>query len=328
MKKKLTNLLVNLLVVFLTIHSAVAFPKGKKTDKVLKPDTIVSYQGAKIDLNQHSYSETLYFKIPELGDLKTKEAYQGMAIHGDYMFSLHNTGICTVIDLKSRKLISEFNLACYGKTNHANVASFGNEFFKPEDEFPLLYVSQVWKEKVNGMKDVCYVERVTKNSSELVQTINYTDEKGTFGYALQWVVDVKNGYLYGFGNTIKNAVEGNKHRITKFKLPKLKDSDINKIVTLTEADVLETYTLEDYYNGNEKLLIGQGLSIYNGKLFMPTGFGNATYPASLWIVDLDTRKVSHVLDLSYIHHEPEDCDFYQGTLLMQCNGGNVYKFAF
>ncbi len=327
--KRTFAILLFLSFTFNVCNSVTASPKSKSkktTDLALKADTTAEYTGPKIDLNNYSYAESLYFKIPELGDLKTKEAYQGMAIHGDYMFSLHNTGICTVIDLKNKKLLSEFNLACYSKTNHANVASFGNEFFKPEDEFPLLYVSQVWKEKVNNMKDVCYVERVTKNSSELVQTINYKDEKGTFGYALQWVVDVKNGYLYGFGNTLKNAVDGNKHRITKFKLPKLSDS--NKMVTLNEADVIETYTLEDYYNGSEKLLIGQGLSIFNGKLFMPTGFGNAAYPASLWIVDLDSRRVSNVIDLSYIKKEPEDCDVYQGSLIMQCNGGNVYKFTF
>lgn len=294
----------------------------------MKIDTTVEYIGPKIDLKQYSYDESLYFRIPELGALKTEEAYQGMAIYGDMMFSLHNTGICTVIDLKNKKLLSEFSLASFGKTNHANVASFGKEFYSPEDEFPLLYVSQVWKERVHNMKDVCYVERITKNSSELVQTINYKDEKGTFGYALQWVVDVKNGYLYGFGNTIKNAVEGNKHRVTKFKLPKLSDGDSNKLVTLTEDDVIETYTLEDYYNGSEKLLIGQGLTIFNGKLFMPTGLGNATYPASIWIVDLDSRRVSNVIDLSYIKKEPEDCDLYQGSLIIQCNGGNVYKFTF
>lgn len=328
-----------ILFISLSIYSIVdaqnsVSTKQKSTSKKhaskleMKADTTVKYTGSKIDLMQYSYDESLYFRIPEMGTLKTKEAYQGMAIYGDMMFSLHNTGICTLIDLKSKKLYSEFNLASYSKTNHANVASFGKEFYSPEDEFPLLYVSQVWKEIVNNMKDVCYVERVTKNSSELVQTINYKDEKGTFGYALQWVVDVKNGYLYGFGNTIKNAVEGNKHRVTKFKLPKLSDSDSNKMVTLSEDDVIETYTLEDYYNGGEKLLIGQGLTILNGKLFMPTGLGNATYPASIWIVDLDTRRVSNVFDLSYIKKEPEDCDVYQGSLIMQCNGGNVYKFTF
>jgi len=320
------NILVN------AQNSVSASPKNKSaknTSKLtLKVDTTVEYLGPKVDLNKYSYSESLYFRIPELGSLKTREAYQGMAIYGDYMFSLHNKGICTVIDLKNRKILSEFNLACYATTNHANVASFGREFYNPQDEFPLLYVSQVYREKVNNMKDVCYVERVTKNSSELVQTINYKDEKGTFGYALQWVVDVKNGYLYGFGNTISNAVEGNRHRITKFKLPALSDNDSNKMVTLTEADVIESYTLEDYYNGREKLLVGQGLLICNGKLFLPTGIGDATRPASLWIVDLDSRRINSVIDLSYIKKEPEDCDVYQGSLIMQCNGGDVYKFTF
>lgn len=335
MKKKIALLLFISLSIYSIIDAQNSVStKQKSTSKKhaskleTKVDTTVEYTGSKIDLKQYSYDESLYFSIPALGALKTKEAYQGMAIFGDMMFSLHNTGICTVIDLKNKKLLSEFNLASFSKTNHANVASFGKEFYSPEDEFPLLYVSQVWKERVNNMKDVCYVERVTKNSSELIQTINYKDEKGTFGYALQWVVDVKNGYLYGFGNTIKNAVEGNKHRITKFKLPKLGDCDSNKLVTLTENDIVEAYTLEDYYNGSEKLLIGQGLTIFNGKLFMPTGIGNATYPASLWVVDLDSRRVSNVIDLSYIKKEPEDCDVYQGSLIIQCNGGNVYKFTF
>lgn len=330
--KRIFAILLFISFTFNVCNLVAASPKSKSkktTNLALKADTTVEYTGSKIDLNKYSYTESLFFRIPDLGDIKTKEAYQGMAIYGDMMFSLHNSGICTVIDLKSRKLLSEFNMASYNKANHCNVASFGREFYSPEDEFPLLYVSQASKEKLNGLKDVCVVERVTRNSSELVQTINYQDEKGTFGYALQWVVDVKNGYLYGFGNTIKNAVDGNRHRVTKFKLPKLSDNDSNKMVTLTENDVIETYTLEDYYNGNEKLLIGQGLTIANGKLIMPTGLGNAAYPASIWIVDLDSRRVSNVIDLSYIKKEPEDCDVYQGSLLMQCNGGGyVYKFTF
>lgn len=226
-------------------------------------------------------------------------AYQGMDRWGDYVFSCQNQGIGTVYRLSdgSFETVGQFSLGSFNRSNHANVASFGVEKASKSDPFPVVYVSHCHKRLIDGRKDLCFVERISPDmqSSELVQTIFYDDVNKDFGYALQWVVDRKGGYLYGYGNTVNNSDPANRHRIIKFPLPKLSDG---AFVTLKPEDALENYTVEEVssFRANP---IGQGLDIRGGKLYMPTGFGTPEQPSILYIWDLRRRKMSSV-DLSAV----------------------------
>ena len=226
-----------------------------------------------------------------------KANYQGMDCWKNYIVSLQHTGIATVWKYDGRdglEQLGRFNLATHDEVNHSNVCSFGVEKARPGDPMPVIYVSQCHKKPYQGRKDVLFVERILPGmqSSELVQTIHFDDVDGLFGYALQWVVDRRGKYLYGFGNTTKDKdVEGNRHRIIKFRLPKLSEGD----VVFGKDDIIETYTVEDY--GLSYATIGQGLCIWNGKLMMPTGLGTPEYPSYLFVWDLAKRKPVEVLDM-------------------------------
>ena len=128
-------------------------------------------------------------------------AYQGMDRWGGYVFSCQNQGIGTVYRLSdgSFETVGQFSLGSFNRSNHANVASFGVEKVLKSDPFPVVYVSHCHKRLIDGRKDLCFVERISPDmqSSELVQTIFYDDVNKDFGYALQWVVARKGGYLYG-----------------------------------------------------------------------------------------------------------------------------------
>ncbi|MDD7456297.1 MAG: hypothetical protein PUK70_08665 [Bacteroidales bacterium] len=147
----------------------------------------------------------------------------------------------------------------------------------------MAYISQCNKALINGKKDVLYVERIAPDfqSSQLVQTIVYDDENNDFGYALQWVIDREHSFLHGFGNTVDNTDPQNRHRVIKFRLPRLSDSDKNGYVVLHESDALENYRMEDVsdFNGN---FIGQGLYVNHDKLYLPTGLGKAEAPSILY----------------------------------------------
>lgn len=255
------------------------------------------YTGAPVNLTEHT------FKCDHLLKLQgtDKEAYQGMDIWGDYIFSCQNSGWLTVYKIDGEKITREckpFKLASYDKVNHANVATFGRTFYDKDDRFPLLYVSQCNRNPINGRKDVLYVERVANDlkSSELVQTIYFKDTDHLFGYALQWVIDPDNNYLYGYGNTVDNTNALNRHRIVKFRIPKLNEST-DGLVTLTKDDLLENYLIEDTYQTHFNP-IGQGLFIKNGQLFMPTGFGKEKQPSILYVWNLNTRTMQNVIDLT------------------------------
>ena len=186
-------------------------------------------------------------------------SYQGMDVHGRWLVSCQNQGIATVYKLSGKRFkpVGQFHLASFHKNNHANVVSFGAEKFAPKDPLPLVYVSQCHKKTVDGRKDLLYIERIAPDfkSSELVQTVFYDDVNKDFGYALQWVVDTENGFLYGYGNTINNSDPANRHRIIKFRLPSISEG---AQVVLKPEDALENYLIEEISDFRFNP-IGQGL---------------------------------------------------------------------
>ena len=227
-----------------------------------------------------------------------KANYQGMDCWRNYIVSLQHTGIATVWKYDGKdglEKLGGFNLATHDPVNHSNVCSFGVEKAAPGDPMPVIYVSQCHKKPYQGRKDVLFVERVLPGfqGSELVQTIHFDDVDGLFGYALQWVVDREHRLLYGFGNTTGDKdLEHNKHRVIKFRLPKLSEGD----VVFTKADILETYTMEAH--GLSYATIGQGLCVWKNKLMMPTGLGTDKYPSYLFVWDLKKKQPVEVLDMS------------------------------
>ena len=226
-----------------------------------------------------------------------KANYQGMDCWKNYVVSLQDTGIATVWKYDGKdglEKLGKFNLATHDPVNHSNVCSFGVEKADKSDPMPVIYVSQCHRKPYQGRKDVLFVERILPGlqGSELVQTIHFDDVDGLFGYALQWVVDRQNKVLYGFGNTTKDKdLEGNQHRIIKFRLPKITEGD----VVFGKDDIIETYVVEDH--GLKYATIGQGLCIWKGRLMMPTGLGTPEYPSYLFVWDLKNRKPVEVLDM-------------------------------
>lgn len=248
--------------------------------------------------------------------------YQGMDVWKDYVVSCQNQGVATVYALgkDSFETLGQFPLASTHPDNHANVASFGTEKAHKGDPLPVLYVSQAHRVPVNGYKDILYVERIAPDfkSSELVQCIYYDDVDKDFGYALQWVVDCRHGYLYGYGNTISNSDPANRHRVIKFRLPRLSDGSF---ITLKPEDAIENYTIEDV-SGFRFAPIGQGLDIHGTKLYMPTGLGYSKHPSILYVWDL-RKHTMEVVDLSTATKgELEDVAVLRrGKLLLQSQDG-------
>ena len=283
-----------------------------------------TYSGERIDMQQHTFKSTLVGKLQGI----EKQGYQGMDIWGQTVVSCQNTGVITLYNYDGRTLTKRgesFPMASNDKENHSNVVSMSRTFYKEGDPLPLIYVSQCSKGRYKGMKDVCFVERIKPelNATELVQTILYKDENKNFGYAVQWVLDNENGYLYGYGNTINNNDPQNRHRIVKFRIPEVKEG----LVTLTDADLLENYLLEETYSQPFNP-VGQGLFIKDEMLYMPTGFGQEKAPSILYVWDLKARRMRNVIDLTKATKgELEDCGAFGSALLIQAQGA-MYRLDF
>ena len=269
-------------------------------------------------------------EVQKIADLQgfPGQSYQGMAIWGDYVVSLQNTGLATVYRLypDSLQKLCQFPLASQTKENHANVAFFGMERFDKKDDFPLLYVSQCSKQRYNGMKDVCFVERISLTAPpELVQTIVLDDDEGLFGYALQWMIDRKRGLLIGYGNTVENMGKGNRWRTIVFPMPKLSDGPV---VHLQPKDALDNYCIQDLDPRFPSNHIGQGACVIKDQMFIPVGVGTEKYPSILYVWNLRKKRLDHILNFQQqVPHEFEDCEPYGRDLIMQTNGGGVIRFV-
>ncbi len=256
-----------------------------------------------------------------------KQGYQGMSIYDDYLVSLQNTGVATIYRLRADGLerLSQFPLASNDRVNHANVASFGLERYAKGDVFPLLYVSQCSRKRYKGLKDVCFVERISLDGEpQLVQTIVLDDHDGLFGYALQWVIDHSRRLLIGYGNTKENLAEGNRWRIIVFPLPALSQG---AEVHLNPADALDNYCIQDLDARFASQQIGQGACVVRSRMYIPVGVGTPKHPSRLYVWNLRRKRLEKILDFqTLVPHEFEDCEPYRGDLIMQTNGAGIVRF--
>ena len=250
-----------------------------------------------------------------------------MAFYGDYLVSLQNTGQATIYRFQNDKLqpVRQFPLASHTAENHANVAFFGTERYHKSDQFPLLYVSQCSKQLYRGMKDVCFVERISLTGEpQLVQTIVLDDPDGLFGYALQWMIDAKHNRLIGYGNTIENMGKGNRWRTMVFPMPKLSDGPI---VHLNPRNALDNYCIQDLDPRFPSNHIGQGACIKGDQMFIPVGVGTEQQPSILYVWNLKKKQLDRIHNFQQqVPHEFEDCKPYRRSLIMQTNGGGVLRF--
>ncbi|MBQ9286655.1 MAG: hypothetical protein IJ209_10320 [Bacteroidaceae bacterium] len=266
--------------------------------------------------------------VKQLAELQgvPKQGYQGMSIYKDYLVSLQNTGVATIYRLRNDGMdcLRQFKLASNDKVNHANVASFGLERYKPSDEFPLLYVSQCSRQRYKGLKDVCFVERISLTEDpRLVQTIVLDDSDGLFGYALQWVIDHRRRLLIGYGNTLENLAEGNRWRMMFFRLPALSEGPE---VHLRPEDALDNYCIQDIDARFVSQQIGQGACVHKGRMYIPVGVGTEKHPSILYVWNLRRKRLEQVLNLQkLVPAEFEDCEPYHGNLIMQTNGMGVVR---
>lgn len=289
---------------------------------------VYTYTGEKVSLSKHTFTSRCLGKLQGVAG----QAYQGLDVWQDYAVSLQNTGYATIYRLDGStglNVVSQFPLGSNSKYNHANVASFSNQYYSPGDKFPLLLVSQSYKQAVDGKKDLLYVERISNDmkKSQLVATINFVDSGHLCGYAVQWVYDHENDMLYGFANTRSNLDSLNQHRILKFRMPRLTGLPLGAEVKLTASGLLENYLVEETFP-HYYMQIGQGLMIKDGLLYMPVGLGTPPHPSILYVWDLTRHVMRNAIDMSQATSgELEDCAEHDGKLIMQSQGA-LYEITF
>lgn len=271
---------------------------------------------------------------------------QDGAIYNSILFRLDHLGNCSVYDLKELRKgegceltpLDTFKLDKHQTiVPHSNAVTFGCDFYKEDDEFPLLYsnIYNNYKNSDDKLLGVCCVYRIKREnnnfSSELVQLIEIgfcedvdlwkaTPEahgERPFG---NFVVDRDSKSYYAI--VMKNEQRGTTY--LKFDLPSVHEGKTDerfgiKKVVLSKNDIKDRFDLEFHR-------FIQGAAVHRGKVYSTEGFYNdAVNRPAIRVIDLENKDMKYIdiLSMGY-KNEPEFIDFYGDACYYSDVEGNIY----
>ena len=263
------------------------------------------------------------------------KSHQSAAVYGDYaVFVTDRRSIFYLYNLKTKQLLCEKQFEAVNEKigkyilYHCNETTFGVDFYKENDPFPLLYITQRARADKRCIVEVFRLrpERTTPDSdftsldAELVQTIYFpvmTAEN--FLGRVNCVIDAKNKLMYSYSY---NLTSGDANymlgRVTSFQIPDIKEAE----VYLNDDSIVDSFDLS-YTAVNS-----QGGCINNGILYIGQGMKSAGY-IYLNIIDLNDKKVITRTDLlaNGSEWEPEGCFYYNGAVMLSA-GKNIWELKF
>lgn len=258
----------------------------------------VSEYLGKIDI-KNKFRHTTF--IPALKGLFTPTAslptrrQQGSAVYNNIMFNLFDKGGLSILNIAERSVINEYTVDVASPDNHMNNAGFSNIFYGNNNTYPLMYISECYG------NHRCFVENVTNESAELIQTITFSNGNGDYSTAFDWIIDTFTGELMTYG-----IMANGKHKIKVFEIPGVETTT----VTLNESDVLDQWVIEDYFRSGFAYTY-QGSCAFSSMIYLV-----CYNPNKIICVNAQTHQVTAEVPLSFISGEPEGIGICDGVMYL------------
>jgi len=214
---------------------------------------------------------------------------QGGANHGRYLFvGHHGNKQIDVYDLEDKCYLDKINIKGSSSKCHANTINFGTRYYKPEDEFPLLYVSSGYCVDSAQSLSVVYVYRIQKNTDSIgnlmfsatqIQLI----ELMNFGTWTECICDNEHNALW------IRCVLNKKRTFLKYNVPEanIKNVHIDRLFE-TPLDTIQVDQIPALKNA-------QGHLCKDGYIYFPVGVPNQV---PFWVaVNLNTHEYEYIVDL-------------------------------
>jgi hypothetical protein len=275
----------------------------------------------------------LHITVSEIGMITSG---QDGAAWGNLLFRFDARGRCTVLDCETLTKITAFTLDGI-IVPHCNTVVFGCYFYRPEDEFPLLYcnIYNNYAGRADEMHGTCLVYRLTREGvsfkSKLVQIIrlSFTDDRTCWAPAAgksarpfgNFVIDTQKEQLIAY--VMRSEPDGTGY--FKLRLPSAHEGYADaagvKRVILDKDDIISSFT------GPYARYL-QGGTVFGTGLISSEGFDKDTVnrPA-LRIIDLGSETELAYVDLlsGGITGEPELVTDIGGCLYLSDARGRFYR---
>ena len=269
---------------------------------------------------------------------------QDGAVYNNFLFRFTEDGEAFVYDLRELhelRAVSSFYLDRRNVLNpHSNSVSFGNQFYCPGDEFPLLYtnVYNNYADKKQTLSGVCCVYRIQRENNVFSSTLIQVLEIGFVENESYW--KSPGGDVRPYGNFVADAENSRLHVFTmrdashtteyfSFELPDCFLGNDNEVygvkhLTLDIKDIKEHFSCEYHH-------YIQGACFYKGEIYSLEGFSDdENNQPTLRIIDVNTKKQRLYKNLREfgLNEEPEFIYFADGVCYYADNPGNLYVIDF
>lgn len=230
--------------------------------------------GQEIYDNTVDYDSYTYDSMYTLSTLSSHT--QGFDIYGGVICAFRADDKMYLFNLSDGSTITS-NISAV--SSHGDSASFGNEFYDPADEFPLIYVTS------DKTPAEIYVNRITRSSSTLIRTLKFPATAGYYGAAS---VDSANNNIYILSYKEQNYTSdnsgANKTVVSKWDLSNLTDNGDG------------TYTPE-FISQYERpfIYVMQGLTFHDNMIWIASGYGSVA--SHIYAMNPDTGEILHTITL-------------------------------
>lgn len=235
----------------------------------------------------------------------------GACFENYYVLAVNNNSRFNLFDLRKQEMLCSIPVTepTPNKYIHANTICFGNEFYDPSDEMPLLYVCSNFEDTITAQSHL-YVYRLFKQNasnykSQLIQDITL----GVRGWT-ECVVDCEHSVLW-----VKRYNGTTDIDFLKFPIP---DISLSKITLLPDAaiDRIKTYEIP---------IPTQGFLYHKDHIYAVLGVPSRNGICYLIDFNLETRdyeRIVSLFDLGLVNNEkkhdnkwePENIFLYQNEL--------------
>lgn len=237
---------------------------------------------------------------------------QGIAIYNNVLFQFRASGssITDTVCLFDFTNGSDITRNMTIDSDHGDSATFSNVFYDPSDEFPLLYVT------ADTTPAIIYVDRVSRNSATLIQTLKFPISAGYYGAgAFDWENNICYLLAYKENNYQTDGGGTNTTVVSKWDLSSLSDNGDG------------TYT-PSFISQYERafIYVMQGLTFHDGMVWISSGYGNAT--SYVYAMDPSTGEILHTITMDTT--EVEGIQFVfdttsQSYYMVTGQQGGIYK---
>jgi hypothetical protein len=261
-----------------------------------------------IDVDYDTYSSETWLAV-------SLQNMQGFDIFDDYIFQFRanlsgmENKMCTI----NKETASIIQNDIQAMSGHGGSASFSDEYYDENDQFPLLYVS------AQTAPCTVYVNRVTTSSSELIRTLRFPLESS--GYFADHVYDEPNATMYVVGYTENNYSSDlsgtNKVRVSVWNMNNMTE---NNDGTYT-PEFIRSFEIPFIY-------VMQGKVYHDEMIWICSGYYTSSSHSYIYAISPVDGTLLHTIDLETVK-EVEGLSFIsQNEMIVGLAGATYKKYTF